>query len=113
MTVARAAIAVALGCIVPLLLAASTARALNGGGQEPRTVLRYSACGGLINQQYSHISAFTLALALGAEVRGLVAAVLAAQGVCQHHASLTASRAGGAAMFLVQGLVRSAFQRAR
>lgn len=34
-----------------------------------RVVLRYSACGGLINQQYSHLSAFILATALRAEVR--------------------------------------------
>ncbi|RMZ53967.1 hypothetical protein APUTEX25_002544 [Auxenochlorella protothecoides] len=33
-----------------------------------RVVLRYSACGGLINQQYSHLSAFILATALRAEV---------------------------------------------
>lgn len=33
-----------------------------------RVLLRYTACTGLINQQYSHIAAFTLAAALGAEL---------------------------------------------
>ena len=33
-----------------------------------RIILRYTACTGLINQQYSHISAFSLAFALGAEL---------------------------------------------
>lgn len=34
-----------------------------------RMVLVYSTCGGLINQQYAHISAFVLASILKAEVR--------------------------------------------
>jgi hypothetical protein len=33
-----------------------------------RVLLRYTACTGLINQQYSHIAAFALAAALGAEL---------------------------------------------
>lgn len=33
-----------------------------------RVVLRYTACTGLINQQYSHIAAFALAAVLGAEL---------------------------------------------
>lgn len=33
-----------------------------------RLVLRYTVCGGLINQQYGHISAFAVAQALGAEI---------------------------------------------
>lgn len=33
-----------------------------------RVLLRYTACAGLINQQYSHIAAFALAAALGAEL---------------------------------------------
>lgn len=33
-----------------------------------RVLLRYTACTGLINQHYSHIAAFTLAAALGAEL---------------------------------------------
>ena len=33
-----------------------------------RLLLRYTACSGLINQQYSHIAAFALAAALGAEI---------------------------------------------
>jgi hypothetical protein len=33
-----------------------------------RVVMRYTACGGLINQQYSHIAAFSLAAVLGAEL---------------------------------------------
>lgn len=33
-----------------------------------RIILRYTACSGLINQQYSHIAAFTLAAALGSEL---------------------------------------------
>ena len=36
--------------------------------QGRRVILRYTACGGLVNQHYSHISAFMLALALRAEV---------------------------------------------
>lgn len=35
---------------------------------EFRVILRYTACSGLINQQYSHIAAFTLAAALGSEL---------------------------------------------
>jgi len=31
-------------------------------------LLRYTACTGLINQQYSHIAAFSLAAVLGAEI---------------------------------------------
>ncbi len=31
-------------------------------------ILRYTACGGLMNQHYSHIAALTLAAALGADV---------------------------------------------
>ena len=31
-------------------------------------LLRYTACGGLMNQHYSHISAITLAAALGADI---------------------------------------------
>lgn len=33
-----------------------------------RLILRYTACGGLINQHYAHIAALSLATALGAEV---------------------------------------------
>jgi hypothetical protein len=33
-----------------------------------RVLLRYTACTGLINQQYSHIAAFSLAAVLGAEI---------------------------------------------
>lgn len=33
-----------------------------------RVILRYTACSGLINQQYSHIAAFALAAALGSEL---------------------------------------------
>lgn len=33
-----------------------------------RVLMRYTACGGLINQQYSHIAAFSLAAVLGAEL---------------------------------------------
>ena len=36
--------------------------------QHLRIIVRYTACTGLINQQYSHISAFVLAAALGAEL---------------------------------------------
>ena len=38
------------------------------GPGRPRLLLRYTACMGLINQQYSHIAAFSLAAALGAEL---------------------------------------------
>lgn len=31
-------------------------------------LLRYTACGGLMNQHYSHIAAITLAAALGADI---------------------------------------------
>jgi hypothetical protein len=31
-------------------------------------VLRYTACGGLLNQHYSHVAALALAVALGADV---------------------------------------------
>lgn len=33
-----------------------------------RVLMRYTACGGLINQQYSHIAAFSFAAVLGAEL---------------------------------------------
>jgi hypothetical protein len=33
-----------------------------------RVIMRYTACGGLINQQYSHIAAFSLAAVLGSEL---------------------------------------------
>lgn len=33
-----------------------------------KVLLRYTACTGLINQQYSHIAAFSLAAVLGAEI---------------------------------------------
>ena len=33
-----------------------------------KVLLRYTACTGLINQQYSHIAAFALAAVLGAEI---------------------------------------------
>lgn len=33
-----------------------------------RVLLRYTACTGLINQHYSHVAAFSLAAALGAEL---------------------------------------------
>lgn len=36
------------------------------GGRRYRVRLRYTACTGLVNQQYSHIAAFTLAAVLGA-----------------------------------------------
>lgn len=37
-------------------------------GERYRLILRYSVCSGLINQHYSHMSAFILAKALRAEV---------------------------------------------
>lgn len=40
-------------------------RGLVVGGRRYRLALRYTACTGLVNQQYSHIAAFTLAAALG------------------------------------------------
>ncbi len=40
-------------------------RGLELGGRHYRLHLRYTACTGLVNQQYSHIAAFTLAAALG------------------------------------------------
>lgn len=40
-------------------------RGLELGGRRYRLHLRYTACTGLVNQQYSHIAAFTLAAALG------------------------------------------------
>lgn len=40
-------------------------RGLDLGGRRYHTHLRYTACTGLVNQQYSHIAAFTLAAALG------------------------------------------------
>ena len=40
-------------------------RGLVLGGRRYRLALRYTACTGLVNQQYSHIAAFTLAAALG------------------------------------------------
>ncbi|EFN52272.1 hypothetical protein CHLNCDRAFT_139199 [Chlorella variabilis] len=40
-------------------------RGLVLGGRRYRLQLRYTACTGLVNQQYSHIAAFTLAAALG------------------------------------------------
>ncbi|KAL4423902.1 hypothetical protein ABPG75_001203 [Micractinium tetrahymenae] len=40
-------------------------RGLELGGRRYRVHLRYTACTGLVNQQYSHIAAFTLAAALG------------------------------------------------
>ena len=59
--------------------AAATAAAPQGlvvGGRRYRLRLRYTACTGLVNQQYSHIAAFTLAAALGvAEVHLPPAAV--------------------------------------
>lgn len=33
-----------------------------------RLILRYTACTGLMNQQYSHVAAFALAISLGAEI---------------------------------------------
>jgi hypothetical protein len=51
--------------------AATAAREPPGGrglevrGRRYRLQLRYTACTGLVNQQYSHIAAFTLAAALG------------------------------------------------
>lgn len=51
-------------------------RGLELGGRRYPLQLRYTACTGLVNQQYSHIAAFTLAAALGvAEVHLPPAAV--------------------------------------
>jgi hypothetical protein len=44
---------------------ASAASGLLVGGRRYRLQLRYTACTGLVNQQYSHIAAFALAAALG------------------------------------------------
>ncbi|GAB4814864.1 hypothetical protein N2152v2_001910 [Parachlorella kessleri] len=53
--------------------------------QQPRLLLRYSACTGLINQYYSHLSAFSLAAVLGADL-------VLARGLCRdsfnHHFSM-------------------------
>ena len=46
----------------------SRGRAEGRPARRLRVLLRYTACAGLINQQYSHIAAFALAAALGAEV---------------------------------------------
>lgn len=55
---------------VPNALKPQVASWLRGGskGSDRRIILRYTACGGLVNQHYSHISAFLVALVLKAEV---------------------------------------------
>jgi hypothetical protein len=61
-----AGISLALCCIIALLFAwRGTVPPPAGRG---RVVVIYRACGGLINQHYSHMAAFSLALALRAEV---------------------------------------------
>ncbi len=40
---------------------------LMAAGRVPGLVVRYAACGGLVNQQYCHIAGISAAIALGAE----------------------------------------------